>query len=185
MARECPHCFSDRLRLTVGMVFRPSLEGPRGSAGPGPSHRAAPRLRWRGGAVEPATGVLPCAALWWETGRGRLRARSRGLEKRVRGLVIPYLRSWISIRRESGARYCRGAGRRRRWRAAPPPDDLKIDSTRANGTAHRQTVRLWAVMGRGPCHLPPIGSPTVSIIGRGLDSETLLNLIYVTLSHRV
>ncbi len=100
----------------------------------GPSHSAAPRLSWRRGVVEPPTGVLPGSAPWWETGPGCMRARNRAGEERVRGQLVLYPRSETSVRRDAAPRYCRGMARRRRLRAAPPADDLKIDSTHCGGT---------------------------------------------------
>ena len=75
-------------RSTVESVFRPSKEGPRGSAGPGPSHHAPSRRRWRSGVVEPPTGVLRCSASWWETGPGCMQPRSRAREERVRRTLV-------------------------------------------------------------------------------------------------
>ncbi len=106
---------------------------PRESAGPGPSHHAASRLRWRSGVVEPPTGVRPCSTPWWETGRGCKRPPSCAGEKCVRRTLVLCSRSGISVRRDAAVWCCRGTGRRRRLRAAPPPDDLKIDSTHGGG----------------------------------------------------
>ncbi len=54
--------------------------------------------------------------------------------ERVRQTLVLCPRSGISVQRESGVRYCPGTGRRRRLRAAPPLDDLKIDSTHRGGS---------------------------------------------------
>ncbi len=82
--------------------------------------------RWDG-MVEPPAGVLPCSAPWWETGLECMRPRRRAGKESVR-------RALVLFRRESGTRYCGGLGRRRRLGAAPPPDDLKIDSTHPGGS---------------------------------------------------
>ena len=44
-------------------------------------------------------------------------------------MLVRRPRSQISVQRDAELRYGRETGRRRRWRAAPPPDDLKIDAT--------------------------------------------------------
>ncbi len=113
-----PWCgIRDALKSTV-LVFRPSREGPRGSAGPGPYHHA-------------------CSSLWWETGPVCMRPRICAGAERVR-------RTLLLCRRESGERYCRGTGRHRRLRAAPPPDELKLGATHPGGTAQYHTVSWLA-----------------------------------------
>jgi len=71
---------------------------------PGKSRVAAP-------ALGRPTGVLPCSSPWEETGPECIRPRRRAEEARVR----------------------RTLGRRGVLRAAPPPDDLKIDATHPGG----------------------------------------------------
>jgi len=116
-------------RAAVESVFRPSSEGPRGSAGPGPSHHATSRLRRRRGVVEAPTGLLPCSAPWGATGPRCMRLWRCAGEERVRRMLIRRPRSEISVQRDTALLYGRETGRRRRLRAAPPPDDLKIDAT--------------------------------------------------------
>ncbi len=149
-------------RSTVESVFRPSGEGPRGSAGPGPYHHVPSRRYWRSGLVEQPTGLLPCSTPWRETGPGCMRPRSRAWEERVRRTWVLGLCSGISVQRDAAVWYSRGMGRRRRLGAAPPPrrraacpaqrrggqapDDLKIDATHPGGkSVHTHSGRNCAV----------------------------------------
>ena len=76
-----------------------------------------------------------------------MRPRSCAAEKRVRRTLVLRPCSGIRFRRDTAVWYCAGTGRRRRLRAAPPPDDLKIDSTHCGGnrilagTVRCETVR--------------------------------------------
>jgi len=113
---------------TVESVFRPSSEGPRGSAGPGPYHHAPSRLPRRGGMVEPP---YRCASpLHFLVGN---RTRVHAMMELLRGGACQADAGPMSARCRAMVLPCDGPAPALA-RGASTRDDLKITSTHGGGT---------------------------------------------------